>query len=64
LFALVNIPVAIVNLAIAGYLVISVWRNPTPAKAHDVYKFSIAFPYVAGAVAGIQLTLAIFLGIY
>lgn len=64
LFALVNIPVAIVNVAIAGYLVISVWRNPTPAKAHDVYKFSIAFPYVAGAVAGIQLTAAIFFGFY
>ncbi len=55
LFAMVNLPVAIVNLAISSYLVISVWREPTPKKAHDVYKYSIAFPYVAGTVAGVQL---------
>jgi len=48
---------------IAGYLVISVWRQPTPKRAHDVYKYSIAFPYVAGAVAGVQLVAAISLGI-
>jgi 4-hydroxybenzoate polyprenyltransferase len=64
LFALVNIPVAIVNLLIAGYLVLTVWRTPTPKRAHDVYKYSIAFPYVAGAVAGVQLVTAIALGWY
>lgn len=63
-FALVNIPVAIVNLVIAAYLVLAVWRNPTPEKAHDVYKYSIAFPYVAGAVAGVQLVVAIAFGSY
>jgi 4-hydroxybenzoate polyprenyltransferase len=64
LFALVNIPVAIVNFVIAGYLVLTVWRTPTPKRAHDVYKYSIAFPYVAGAVAGVQLVTAIALGWY
>ncbi|MEY4560469.1 MAG: hypothetical protein RL460_446, partial [Actinomycetota bacterium] len=64
LFALVNIPVAIVNLLIAGYLVLTVWRTPTPKRAHDVYKYSIAFPYAAGAVAGVQLVTAIVLGWY
>jgi hypothetical protein len=60
----VNIPVAIVNFVIAAYLVLAVWRNPTPEKAHDVYKYSIAFPYVAGAVAGVQLVVAIAFGSY
>ena len=63
-FGLVNIPLAIANLLIAGYLVLSVWQNPTPEKAHDVYKYSIAFPYVAGAVAGIQLVVGITFGVY
>jgi hypothetical protein len=64
LFALVNVPVALVNLVISGYLVLKVWKNPTPKVAHDLYKYSIAFPYVAGAVAGVQLVFAIFIGIY
>jgi 4-hydroxybenzoate polyprenyltransferase len=64
LFAMVNIPVAIVNLAIAGYLVIKVWQHPTPKVAHDLYRHSIAFPYVAGAVAGVQLVAAITFGLY
>jgi 4-hydroxybenzoate polyprenyltransferase len=64
LFAMVNIPVAIVNLVISGYLVIKVWQHPTPKVAHDLYKHSIAFPYVAGAVAGVQLVAAITFGIY
>lgn len=63
-FALVNIPVAVANILIAGYLVLSVWKNPTPKKAHDVYKYSIAFPYVAGFVAGVQLVVGIAFGLY
>lgn len=63
-FALVNIPLAIANAAIAGYLVLSVWKEPTPQKAHDVYKYSIGFPYVAGAVAGVQLVVGITFGVY
>ena len=64
LFALVNIPVAIVNAAIAGLLVYGIFKTPTPEKAHDLYKYSIAFPYIAGAVAGVQLVTGLVLGIY
>jgi hypothetical protein len=44
-----------VNFAISTYLIVSVWRTPTPEKANEVYKYSIAFPYIAGTVAGVQL---------
>ena len=64
LFALVNIPVGIVNALIAGYLVFGIYKTPTPEKAHDLYKYSIAFPYVAGAVAGVQLVAGIMWGVY
>ena len=64
LFALVNIPVAVVNALIAGWLVIALWRTPTTPKARDLYRFSVAFPYVAGAVAGVQLVTGIVLGAY
>lgn len=63
-FALVNIPLAIVNALIAGILVFGIFRDPSPKKAHDLYKYSIAFPYVAGAVAGFQLVVAIVFGLY
>ena len=63
-FALVNIPLAIANAAIAAYLVICIYKDPTPKKAHDLYKYSIAFPYVAGAVAGIQLVTGLTFGLY
>lgn len=63
-FALVNWPVAVVNALIAGWLVVSVWRAPTPATARRLYRFSIAFPYLAGSVAGSQLVAAMLLGYY
>lgn len=63
-FALVNIPVAIANAVIALILVSGVFRNPTPAGAHAMYKYSIAFPYVAGAVAGVQLVAALVIKIW
>jgi len=64
LFAMVNIPVAIANALIAGWLVIALWRTPTTAKARDLYRFSVTFPYVAGAVAGVQLVAGITFGVY
>ena len=64
LFALVNIPVAVVNALIAGWLVIALWRTPTTPKARVLYRFSVTFPYVAGAVAGVQLVSGIVLGVY
>ena len=64
LFALVNVPVALVNAAIAGALLYALGRDPTPETGHRLYKFSIAFPYLAGTVAGVQLVAALSLGAY
>ncbi|TFC98812.1 prenyltransferase [Cryobacterium sandaracinum] len=59
-FALINWPVAVVNALITGWLVGSLGRSPTPMTARRMYRYSIAFPYVAGSVAGAQLV-AVFL---
>ncbi len=64
LFALVNIPVAIVNALVAGWLLIAQWRKPTVEQARSLYRYSVAFPYVAGAVAGVQLVAGLTLGVY
>ena len=63
-FALVSWPVAVVNALIAGWLLLSLGRDPTPATARRLYRYSIAFPYVAGSVAGVQIVAAILLGGY
>ncbi len=63
-FALVNVPVALVNATIAGSLLYVLHRDPTPETGHRLYKYSIAFPYVAGTVAGVQLVGALSLGSY
>jgi 4-hydroxybenzoate polyprenyltransferase len=63
-FALVNWPVAVANAVIAGWLVVSLGRDPTTATARRLYRYSIAFPYVAGSVAGVQLGAVILLGFY
>lgn len=64
LFAMVNIPVALVNAVLAGWLVFALWRKPTVAYARDLYRYSVAFPYLAGAVAGVQLVAALTLNLY
>ncbi|MDQ3603818.1 MAG: UbiA family prenyltransferase [Actinomycetota bacterium] len=63
-FALVNVPVALLNAAIAGTLLYALSQSPTPEAGHRLYKYSIAFPYVAGTVAGVQLVAALSLGAY
>ncbi len=63
-FVLVNVPVALVNAAIAGTLSYLLYRRPTPQTGHRLYKYSVAFPYVAGTVAGVQLVAALSLGAY
>jgi 4-hydroxybenzoate polyprenyltransferase len=63
-FALVNIPVALVNAAIAGSLLYALHTDPKPETGGRLYKYSIAFPYVAGTVAGVQLVAALSLGVY
>ncbi|GEA86863.1 UbiA family prenyltransferase [Cellulomonas cellasea] len=62
LFALVSLPVAAVNLVIAGILVARLLRDPTPATGHRLYRLSVAFPYVAGSFTGVLLTVGIYLG--
>ena len=63
-FALVSPLVTLVNAAYAGGLLYALWRLPSPETGHRLYKYSIAFPYVAGSVAGVQLVGAISLGMY
>jgi 4-hydroxybenzoate polyprenyltransferase len=63
-FALVSPLVALVNALYAGALLYALYRHPTPEKGHRLYRYSIAFPYVAGTVAGVQLVAAISLGAY
>jgi 4-hydroxybenzoate polyprenyltransferase len=63
-FALVSPLVTLVNAAYAGGLLYALWRLPSPETGHRLYKYSIAFPYVAGTVAGVQLVGAISLGMY
>ena len=64
LFALVNLPVAIVNALLVGWLVIAQWLKPTTSDARRLYRYSVAFPYVAGAVAGVQLVVGLAWGLY
>ncbi len=61
-FALVSWPVAVVNALIAGFLVIALLRRPEPATGHRLYRYSIAFPYVAGTVAGMLLVISLTIG--
>ncbi len=63
-FALASPVVAVVNATYAGGLLYALHRNPTPEMGHRLYKYSIAFPYVAGTVAGVQLVAVISLGAY
>jgi len=63
-FGLVNLPVAVVNALIAGWLLLGLYRDPRPETGRRLYRYSIAFPYVAGTVAGVQLVAALTLGLY
>ena len=63
-FALVNLPVALVNAVISFSLLYALRRNPRPHTGHRLYRYSIAFPYVAGTVAGVQLVAALSMGMY
>ena len=63
-FALVNLPVALVNAGISGALLYGLYRDPKPLTGHRLYRYSIAFPYVAGTVAGVQLVAALSIGAY
>jgi hypothetical protein len=60
----VSLPVAAVNLLIAGILVVRLLRDPTPETGHRLYRLSVAFPYIAGTLAGVLLMVAIVFGGY
>jgi 4-hydroxybenzoate polyprenyltransferase len=62
LFAVVSVPVAAVDLLIAGILVVRLLRDPTPETGHRLYRLSVAFPYIAGSFAGVLLMVSIVLG--
>ena len=64
LFAIVSVPVAVVNAAIAGVLIAGLMRRPTPATGRRLYPLSVAFPYIAGSVASGLVLAGIFLGTY
>ncbi|MFG6444676.1 UbiA family prenyltransferase [Microbacterium sp. P07] len=63
-FAVLSLPVAAVNLVIAGVLIVLLMRRPTPTTARRLYPLSVAFPYVAGSVASGLLLTAMFFGTY
>jgi 4-hydroxybenzoate polyprenyltransferase len=62
LFAFVNIPLAIANAAYAGWLIWLIQKDDSGDNAKRVYKYSVAYPYVVGTVAGVQLVAAIVFG--
>ncbi|GAA2173086.1 UbiA family prenyltransferase [Agrococcus versicolor] len=64
LFAVVSVPVAVVNALIAGTLVVWLLLRPTTATGHRLYPLSVAFPYVAGSVASGILLAAIVFEVY
>jgi 4-hydroxybenzoate polyprenyltransferase len=63
MFAFVNIPLAIANALYATWLILLIRRDNSPENAKRVYKYSVAFPYVVGTVAGFQLVVAVVFGL-
>jgi hypothetical protein len=59
MFAFVNIPLAIANALYAGWLIWLISRDNSSKNAKLVYKYSVAFPYVVGTVAGFQIVASI-----
>jgi hypothetical protein len=57
MFAFVNIPLAIANGAYAFWLIQLMVQDNSAANAKRIYKYSVAFPYVVGTVAGFQLVM-------
>ena len=55
MFAFVNIPLAIANGAYAFWLIRLMIKDNSSANAKRIYKYSVAYPYVVGTVAGFQL---------
>lgn len=63
-FAILNVWVGLANAAYAAGLVWMMRRDQTPRNARQLYRFSVAYPYVVGSVAGTLLTLSVYFGWY
>ena len=61
MFAFVNIPLAIANALFAAWLIWLITQDNSAANAKRVYKYSVAFPYVVGTIAGVQLVASLVL---
>jgi hypothetical protein len=59
----VNIPLAVANAIYATWLIWLITKDNSASNAKVVYKYSVAFPYVVGTVAGFQLTASIVLNL-
>ena len=46
----------------SALLVGALYKTPTPKKAHDLYRYSIGYPYIAGTIAGVSLALTVWQG--
>ena len=55
MFAFVNVPLAIANALFAALLIWLITQDNSAVNAKCVYKYSVAFPYVVGTIAGVQL---------
>lgn len=64
MFAFVNIPLAIANAIYAAWLIWLISRDNSAKNAKRVYKYSVAFPYVVGTVAGFQLVASMTLSMF
>ncbi len=62
LFWFVNVPLALANLVYAAWLIWLIRQDNSTQNAKRVYKYSVAYPYVVGSVAGVQIVTAIVLG--
>lgn len=58
LFAFVNVLLAVANLAYAAWLIWLIQKDDSAENAKRVYKYSVAYPYVVGSVAGVQIVAA------
>lgn len=58
-----SIWLAVANFLAFTLLVAPVWIKPMPSKAHSMYLFSIAYPYIVGGAAGVGLALSVFQGL-
>lgn len=60
----INAMIGIIVGSGALFLIASLLRTPSTTKAHELYRYSIAYPYIAGGIAGVSLALAVWKGVW